>query len=135
MTEAKSEPKSAAGLIDHVLRKHGLYSQAECADIPGTIGADLIAALLSYAAETERVAGERQDCLAREIEALRIDADNDAAHLRSAKDGSRQVRALFAKHASINPRLDWQEWFAAVEAYAIAAESRLSSRPATEGKR
>lgn len=123
-----TEAKSAAGLIDHVLRKHGFYSKAECADIPGTIGADLIAVVLSYAAERERL-------LLSEIENLRCDADNDASKLAAYK------RGIAERHELLRAAVEWFEAHRPVAGpgtlptWYSDASARLSSGPATEGKR
>lgn len=100
-----TEAKSAAGLIDHVLRKHGFYSKAECADIPGTIGADLIAVVLSYAAERERLLAEADAVIDAFTEAL-FNTDAEVAGVNAT-----HISQALARH-----------------------QSRLSSRPATEGK-
>lgn len=57
--------------------------------------------------------------LTERCENLRADYDNDLGHLKALKEGSRQLRELFAKYG-IDKDLNWPEW--------IAAVSRLTER-------
>lgn len=57
--------------------------------------------------------------LTERYENLQADYDNDLGHLKAMKEGSRQLRELFAKYG-IDKDLNWPEW--------IAAVSRLTER-------
>ena len=55
--------------------------------------------------------------LTEQLEDAESDADNDRAAWAAAREGIRQVRALFAKHAGIEERMDWRDWIVATEAH------------------